>query len=261
MTLFQVERVRVEVRGRVALVTLNRPDELNLLSFEMLRELHSAVEHILDRDEIRSAVITGAGQRAFAAGADVRELARMSVTEAKTFADFGQRLFRLIEAGGKPFVAAINGYALGGGCELALACSLRIASEGAVLGQPEIKLGIITGFGGSQRLVRLLGQSRAAELCLLGEPIDAERALAWGLVHRVVPRDKLLGEAMQVAEKLARYSPVALKRMIDVLDRAGEGRGSLSYEANLFALCFAAEDMREGTAAFLEKRPPNFKGK
>jgi enoyl-CoA hydratase len=205
----------------------------------------------------------GAGEKAFAAGADIAELAKLDAAEAKRFAELGQGVFNLIEGGGKPFIAAVNGYAFGGGCELALACILRIASENARLAQPEIKLGIITGFGGSQRLVRIVGKTRAAELCLFGEPIDADTAMQWGLVNRVVPQSVLAAEAAALAEKVAAHSPLALKYTLEAINRAADvplAEGQ-AHEATLFGLSFASEDMKEGIRAFLEKRKPEFKGK
>jgi enoyl-CoA hydratase len=255
--------VLVDVQGAVATVTINRPDKLNILSTETLQELRQAIEAVIEKEEIRAAIITGAGDRAFAAGADVSELARLSASQAKKYAEFGQSLFNTIEKAGKPFVAAINGYAFGGGCELALACSIRIASEKAKLGQPEIKLGIMTGFGGSQRLVRLVGKARAMQLCLLGEPIEASDALEWGLVAGVVPAESLMPEANLLAQKLASYPPIMLKYTLEAINTASDlplNEGQ-AYEANLFALCFSTEDMKEGTAAFLEKRRAKFKGK
>jgi len=252
-----------EVRGLVATVTLNRPERLNTLSAATLKELRRAVENILKQNEVRAAVITGAGEKAFAAGADISELAKLNASEAKKFAELGQSLFHLIENGGKPFIAAINGYAFGGGCELALACAIRIAAENVRLGQPEIKLGIITGFGGSQRLVRIVGKARAAELCLFGEPIDAKTALEWGLVNRVVPQSRLMAEAAALAEKLVAYAPLALKYTLEAINTVSDvplAEGQ-AYEATLFGLCFGTEDMKEGTAAFLEKRKAQFKGK
>lgn len=252
-----------EVRGPVATVTLNRPDRLNTLSVATLEELRRAVEDILNQKDVRAAVITGAGEKAFAAGADISELAKLNASQAKKFAELGQRVFNLIENGGKPFIAAINGYAFGGGCELALACAIRVAAENARLAQPEIKLGISTGFGGSQRLVRIVGKGRAAELCLFGEPIDAKTALKWGLVNKVVPQSGLASEAAMMAEKLASYSPLALRYTLEAINTASdvplpEGQ---AHEATLFGLCFATEDMKEGTRAFLQKRKPEFKGR
>src|SRR5262245_49444989 len=259
----ELKNVLVDAQGGVATVTINRPDKLNVLSVETLQELRQAIESVLERAEIRAAIITGAGDRAFAAGADISEMARLSASQAKEFAELGQSLFNTIEKGGKPFIAAINGYAFGGGCELVLACAIRIASEKAKLAQPEIKLGMITGFGGSQRLVRLVGKSRAMELCLLGEPMEASDALKWGLVAKVVPAESLMSEANLLAQKLASYSPVVLKYTLEAINNASDlplNEGQ-AYEANLFGLCFSTEDMKEGTAAFLEKRKAEFKGK
>ena len=247
----------------VAMLTVNRPEKLNVLSIETLHELKVAVEEILGRDDIRVAIITGAGEKAFVAGADISELARLNPSEARSFALLGQSVFARIESGGKPFIAAINGYALGGGCELALACPLRVAADNARLGQPEIKLGIITGFGGSQRLLRIVGKTRALELCLGGEPIDANTALQWGIVNKVVAPARLMEEASAFAQKLAAYSPIALKYTLEAINMGLEVPLSeaLAHEANLFALSFATEDMKEGTSAFLQKRKAQFKGK
>lgn len=259
----EFNNILCEVRGPVATVTLNRPERLNTLSAATLMELRRAVENILDKNEVRAAVITGAGEKAFAAGADISELAKLDASEEKKIAELGQSLFNRIETGGKPFIAAVNGYAFGGGCELALACAIRIAAENARLGQPEIKLGFTTGFGGSQRLVRIVGKGRAAELCLFGEPIDAKTALEWGLVNKVVPQSGLASEAAMMAEKLASYSPLALRYTLEAINTASdvplpEGQ---AHEATLFGLCFATEDMKEGTRAFLQKRKPEFKGR
>ena len=247
----------------IATVTINRPEKLNTLSIETLHELKRAIETILEREDLRVALITGAGDKVFVAGADISELATLTAPQAKSFAELGQAIFNMIENGGKPFIAAINGFALGGGCELALACAMRIASENAKVGQPEVKLGITTGFGGSQRLVRLVGKARALELCLLGEPIDARTALEWGLLTRVVPQSILIEETNVIAEKLASYSPVALKYTLEAINKAADVplAEGLSYEANLFGLCFSTEDMKEGTSAFLQKRKAQFKGK
>jgi len=247
----------------VVTLTVNRPEKLNVLSTETLHELKVAVEEILGRDDIRVAIITGAGEKAFVAGADISELARLNPSEARSFALLGQGVFARIESGSKPFIAAINGYALGGGCELALACPLRIAADNARLGQPEIKLGIITGFGGSQRLLRIVGKTRALELCLGGEPIDANTALQWGIVNKVVAPVRLMEETSTFAQKLASYSPIALRYTLEAINMGLEVPLSeaLAHEANLFALSFATADMKEGTSAFLHKRKAQFKGK
>lgn len=247
----------------VATLTVNRPEKLNVLSVETLHELKQAIEEILQRDNIRVTIITGAGEKAFIAGADIAELARLNASEARSFGLLGQSVFNRIESGGKPFIAAINGFALGGGCELALACHLRVASENARLGQPEIKLGIITGFGGSQRLLRIVGKTRALELCLGGEPIDAITAMQWGLLNKVVAPARLKEEANLMAQKLAAYSPIALKYTLEAINMGLEVplAEALAHEANLFGLSFATEDMKEGTSAFLQKRKAEFKGK
>ena len=257
------KNILLTFKDHIGTLTLNRPDKLNTLSLEVLRELKRAVEELLENQKVRVGIITGAGDKAFCAGADISELAKLNSNDAKAFAETGQHIFNQIESGGKPFIAAVNGYALGGGCELALACPIRIAADNAKFAQPEIKYGFTTGFGGSQRLARAVGISRAAQLCLLGDPVDAQTALAWGLAAKVISLSELLAEARAVAEKLASYSPVAMKLTLQALTAAAElplAQGQ-AYEANLFALCFATDDMKEGTAAFLEKRKPQFKGK
>lgn len=257
------KNILLTFEDEIGTLTLNRPEKLNTLSLETLRELQRAVEELLEDQKVRVGIITGAGEKAFCAGADISELAKLNPTEAKAFAEIGQQIFNRIESGGKPFIAAVNGYALGGGCELALACPIRIASDNAKFAQPEVKYGFITGFGGSQRLARTVGMSRAAQLCLLGDPIDAQTALAWGLVTKVTLLADLPAEARAAAEKLASYSPIAMKLMLQALTAAAElplAQGQ-AYEAMLFALCFATDDIKEGTAAFFEKRKPQFKGK
>jgi enoyl-CoA hydratase len=251
------------VQGAVATVTVDRPDKLNVLSIETLEELRQAIETILQRADLRVAIITGTGDKAFVAGADVAELAALNGSQAKAFANLGQSLFSLIENGGKPCIAAINGYAFGGGCELALACAVRLASTNVKIGQPEIKLGLMTGFGGSQRLVRLVGKGRAMELCLLGDSIDASLALSWGLITKVVSPESLMAEANSLAERLASYPPLAVKYTLEAINTASDlplAEGQ-ACEASLFGLCFGTEDMKEGTAAFLEKRRATFTGK
>ena len=240
----------------VATLTINRPEKLNILSLETLLELRQSIKGLLDNSEVRVVIITGAGEKAFVAGADVSEMVRFDPYEAKEFAELGQDTFDLIENGGKPFVAAVNGYALGGGCELSLACSIRVAAENAVFGQPEIKLGIITGWGGSHRLVRLLGTSRTLELCLLGEQLNADKALDWGLVSRVVPLSQLMPETISIAKTMASYSPVAVKFTLEAIHRAAEAATAegLTYETSLFGLCFSNDDTKARMAAFLNKK-------
>lgn len=257
------KNILVTFEDEIGTLTLNRPEKLNALSLETLSELKRAVEELLEDQKVRVGVITGAGEKAFCAGADISELSKLNSAEAKAFAETGQQIFSRIEAGGKPFIAAVNGYALGGGCELALACPVRIGSDNAKFAQPEVKYGFTTGFGGSVRLVRAVGTTRATQLCLFGDPIDAQTALDWGLVTKVTSLSELLREAKSAAEKLASYSPTAMKSTLQAVQAAADlpAPQGQAYEANLFGLCFATEDMKEGTSAFLEKRKPQFRGK
>lgn len=252
-----------EDRGAIRTLTINRPDKLNALDRTTIGELSIAFEQARHDDAIRVVVLAGSGDKAFVAGADISEMATFSPAQAHAFARAGQRVMRNIEMLGKPVIARIQGFALGGGMELAMSCHLRIASEKARLGQPEINLGLIPGFGGTQRLLRLAGRGAALELCLLGQPIDAARAAALGLVNRVVAADQLDAEVAAVAGQLAASAPQALARILDAIVIGGEcslGEG-LDYEAQAFGLVCASEDMREGTAAFLERRKPVFMGK
>jgi enoyl-CoA hydratase len=214
-------------------------------------------------DSVRAIVLTGAGEKAFVAGADIQELERLSATEAETYALEGQHVFDLVEHLGKPVVAAINGFALGGGCELAMACTLRVAADTARFGQPEVKLGVTPGFAGTQRLPRLVGRGRALDLLLTGRMVDAQEALAIGLVTRVVPAAALLDDAKAMARTLAGLAPIAMRAIIEAVNRGTEMAfpEAAFLEASLFGLCFSTSDMREGTRAFLEKRPPVFTGK
>lgn len=256
--------VRVETADGIATITVARPEKLNALNAEVLDGLRAAFERVRDEGAIGAAILTGAGDKAFIAGADIGALAKIEgPANGRELAKRGQTLTRLMETLGKPLIAAINGYALGGGCELALACTLRYAAEGAKLGQPEVKLGLIAGYGGTQRLPRLVGPGRALELLLTGEPIDAAEALRIGLVDRVLPREKLLDEARATLKKILAAGPVAVRLTLEAVRRGlqlslGEGLG---LEADLFAMAAATSDMKEGTAAFLEKRPPRFQGK
>lgn len=248
--------------GGIARLTINRPDKLNALNMETLAEIHAAVDHVRDNAELRVLVITGAGEKAFVAGADISEIARLSAVDAVSFSRAGQDVMLAIENLGKPVIAAINGFALGGGCELAIACSLRIASENARLGQPEINLGITPGFGGTQRLLRLCGKGPTLELCLLGKPISASRAQDLGIVNQVVPAEALAETVDKIAGQLARSAPFALRGILEATNRGGEcpiDQG-LDYETHQFALCCSTDDMKEGTSAFLEKRKADFKG-
>jgi enoyl-CoA hydratase len=252
----------VEQAGAVATVTVNRPNVLNALSLATLDELASAMGRLRQDEAVRCIVITGAGEKAFIAGADIKELAALTPTAGREHARKGQSVFDLIEQLGKPVIAAINGYALGGGCELAMACTIRLAADTARLGQPEINLGIIPGYGGTQRLARLIGAGRALELLLTGEQITAAEAYRLGLVNRVVPAADLMSEARRLAETIAAKAPIAVRYILDAV-RSGVqlplDAGQM-LEATLFGLVASTGDMREGTRAFLEKRKPEFKG-
>jgi enoyl-CoA hydratase len=252
-----------EDRGAIRTITINRPDKLNALNRETIGELSLAFEQARHDDAVRVIVLAGAGEKAFVAGADISELATLSPIEARERARQGHAMMRKVEMLGKPVIARIHGYALGGGMELAMACHLRIASEKAKMGQPEINLGLIPGYGGTQRLLRLAGRSATLELCLLGQPIDAQRAFALGIVNRVVAAEKLDEEIAAIADQLAASAPIALAGILDAVLVGGECAldQGLDYEAQTFATCFATEDMREGTKAFLERRKASFRGR
>lgn len=249
--------------GAVATVTVNRPAVLNALDAQTVQTLTSVMTDLGHDDEIRCIVLTGAGDRAFVAGADIAELARLTPTDARAVSDAGHRLCALIEGMGKPVIAAINGFALGGGCEIAMACTLRIAATTATLGQPEITLGLIPGFGGTQRLPRLVGRGRALEMLLTGAPIDAEEARRTGLVNRVVPLEVLADETSRLAATLAAQAPVAVRHMLEAVHHGLDMSlaEATVFEASMFSLVFGTDDVREGTTAFLEKRKPRFMGR
>ena len=247
----------------VATVTITRPKVLNALNGSTVGELLTVFRDLSETAAVRAVLLTGAGDRAFIAGADITELAQMTPTEAREVALRGQALCDLVSGLGKPVIAAINGFALGGGCELAMACTIRIAADTAKIGQPEINLGIIPGFGGTQRLPRLVGPGPALEILLTGDPIAAEDAQRLGLVNRVVPSARLMDEARALAARLAAKPPVAVRYILDAV-RMGMQMSladACDYEAALFGLVAATEDRQEGTRAFLEKRPPAFKGR
>jgi enoyl-CoA hydratase len=259
----EYENLIYEVKDQIARITFNRPGVLNALNLKMLDELSNCLENSREDDSVRVVILTGAGEKAFVAGADINELSRQTALEGKETALRGQGVFRRLETLGKPSIAAINGFALGGGCELALACTMRIASKNARLGQPEVKLGILPGYGGSQRLSRLCGKGIASELILTGEMIFAEEALRIGLVNRVVEPGDLLATAESIARKIIANAPLAVKYLLEAIDKGMEmpQEEGLFLEAALFGLCCATEDMREGTRAFLEKRPAKFQGR
>jgi enoyl-CoA hydratase len=257
------QTILYEVRDSVAFVTINRPDKLNALNDQVVEDLRDAFERIATDQTVRGVLITGAGPKAFIAGADIADLARQGPFDGKARALRGQAVLRRLETCGKPVVAAVNGFALGGGCELALACHIRIASENAKFGQPEVKLGIIPGYAGTQRLPRLVGKGRALQLLLTGEMIDAQEAYRIGLVNKVVPADQLLAEAEKLLRGILAQGPIAVRLALEAVERGLEmslDDGS-NLEANLFGLLASSLDMREGLTAFLEKRPPKFEGR
>jgi len=256
------ESLLYEVTGALARITINRPDKLNALNGAVIAELDRAIGEIARDPAVRGVVLTGAGPKAFVAGADIGEIAAQGPVDGKARALEGQRVFRRLEHCGKPVVAAVNGFALGGGCELAMACHFRVAAEGARFGQPEVKLGIGPGYGGTVRLPRLVGRGRALELLLTGAMIDAQEAFRIGLVNRVVPAEQLLPESEQLLTAILANGPLAIQACLEAVD-TGLDLGldeALLLEANLFGLLSGTADMREGTAAFLAKRPPQFTG-
>ncbi len=253
----------IEDREAVRRITINRPDKLNALNRATIGELHEAFAAAASDPAVRVVVLAGAGGKAFVAGADISELASQTPIEARDTSRFGQQLMSRVEALGKPVIAEIGGFCLGGGMELAMGCHLRIASEKAKFGQPEVNLGLIPGFGGTQRLLRLAGRNAALELCLTGQQISAERAFQLGIVSRVVAVDALETETMALANQLAALAPQALRGVLDAVVLGGEAALpiGLEFETQAFAVAFSTEDMREGTSAFLERRKPEFRGR
>src|SRR4051812_1092885 len=253
--------IALSVTDRVATITVNRPDKLNALNDQVIEELGQVTDEVRDRDDVGGVILTGAG-RAFVAGADIKELEQHDAISAKGLARRGQLVFNRLESLSKPVIAAVNGFALGGGCELAMACHLRIASDTAKFGQPEVKLGLLPGYGGTQRLPRLIGKGRAMQLLLTGEIIDAAEAYRLGLVNRVVPAAELIGAATGMMQAMLANAPLALAGCIEMVNRGYDLSigDALAMEATTFGLLAATADKREGTRAFLEKRPPAFSG-
>jgi enoyl-CoA hydratase len=252
----------IEDRDAVRLVTVNRPDRLNALDQLTIAELREAFAGAAADAGVRAVVLTGAGAKAFVAGADIAQMSGLSPEQARAFSWQGQQLMLAIERLGKPAIAMINGFALGGGMELAMACHLRFAADTARLGQPEVNLGLIPGFGGTQRLLRLAGRGAALELCLGGAPIGAQRAFELGLVQRVLPADQLQEQTLAFAAQLTQAAPLAVRAILETVVQGGDAalEAALALESQAFGLVFASKDMREGTAAFLEKRKPQFRG-
>ena len=253
----------LDVNQNIGLITINRPDKLNALNHETLVELKDVLERLESDENIFVVIITGSGEKAFVAGADISEINKLNMLEGKKFAEFGQSVFSIIEKFEKPVIAAVNGFALGGGCELALACHIRLASEYAKFGQPEVNLGIIPGYGGTQRLTRLINSGRAAEMILTADMIDANEAFRIGLVNKVYPQSELQSSAFDMAVKIASKGQQAIRlalKAIKANDEVSLQEGQ-NMEATLFALCCGTEDFKEGTKAFLEKRKPVFVNK
>lgn len=257
------ENLKSEIRNHIAYITVSRPKALNALNTATMAELLRAFTEVRDNDDVRAAILTGDGEKAFIAGADINELATQGPVEGKAYAERGQRVLDLIENCGKPVIACVNGFALGGGCEVAMACTLRLASENAKLGQPEVKLGIIPGYGGTQRLPRLVGRGIALQILLSGEMISAQEALRIGLVNEVLAPADLVPRAEAIIAKIIANGPVACRYVIEAVNHGLDMTlaDGLAFEASLFGVCCATEDKNEGTKAFLEKRAANFKGR
>lgn len=255
------KNILYEIKNNICTVTINRPDKLNALNGETIDELESVFDSIKENPEVFVVIITGSGEKAFVAGADISELNKLDVLSAKDFSEKGNRVFRKIEDLGKPVIAAVNGFALGGGCELALACHIRTASENAKFGQPEVNLGIIPGYGGTQRLARVVNSSRALEMILTGDMVSAEEALRIGLVNKIFPQAELLNKTLEFAGKIAAKGQQAIRIALKAVNATNNLSlvNGLHYEASLFALVCGTEDFKEGTTAFLEKRKPQFK--
>ena len=257
------ENISSEARNKIGYVTINRPKVLNALNMQTMEELRQAFTQIKADKEVRVVILTGAGEKSFVAGADINELQKNNPVEAKEYTHRGQAVLDLIENLGKPVIACINGFALGGGCELAMACTMRLASDNAKLGQPEVKLGIIPGYGGTQRLPRLVGKGLAAQLLLTGDMISAQEAHRIGLVNEVVPPAELVARAEAIAQAIIKNAPLAIQYCLEAVNHGMEmtQQEGLFLEATLFSVCCATEDKKEGTTAFLEKRPANFQGR
>lgn len=256
------ETILFSAENGIATITINRPDKLNALNHQVFSDLKSAFGVIESDDSIKGVIVTGTGQKAFVAGADITEINKLNAITAKTFSERGQSIFNQIENCTKPVIAAVNGFALGGGCELAMACHIRISAENAKYGQPEVNLGVIPGYGGTQRLVRLIGKGRAMELILTADIIDANEAYRIGLVNKIVPADQLLDFSKTYLSKILSKGLLAVRYGIEAVNYSDRDLADgLNRESSLFGICAATDDLKEGTTAFIEKRPAVFKGK
>ena len=257
-----MSNILTDINNRTLTITINRPEKLNALNQQTLIQIESAINDAEKNDDVAAIIITGSGEKSFIAGADISELAQSNAVTGMRFAEYGQQVMTTIEHCRKPVIAAINGFALGGGCELAMSCHMRVAADNAMFGQPEIKLGVIPGFGGTQRLVKLVGKGRAMEMNLMGNMINAQRAYEIGLVNQVVSADELLPTVEKMAKQLTFSAPVAIQCIIDSINHGAECNlaEGLQFEAKAFAVTCSTFDMKEGTAAFLEKRKANFTG-
>lgn len=249
------------IENGIFTITINRPDKLNALNSTVMEELSTAVDEVYNNNEIKAVIITGAGPKSFVAGADISEFIGLSVEQGKALAKKGQEIFFKIENAAKPIVACVNGFALGGGCELAMACHFRIGAANAKFGQPEVNLGLIPGYGGTQRLTQLIGKGRAIELMISGNIIDAQTALQYGLVNHVVPQEELLDKAISILSVITSKAPLSVAKCIAAANAVfDETKNGYDFEIESFGACFGTEDKAEGTAAFLEKRKPGFNG-
>lgn len=256
------ENILTSLENGIFTITINQPKKLNALSQGVLSDLRAAVKEVYENDDISGAIITGAGEKAFVAGADITEFQGLNVEQGIKLAANGQEIFNQIEHAPKPFVAAVNGFALGGGCELAMACHIRVANENARFGQPEVNLGLIPGYGGTQRLIQLIGKGKAMELLMTADMIKADEALQLGLVNHVVAADELLSKSAEILQKIATKAPLAIAKVIECGNAFfADGVNGLEFEIEKFGECCATEDFVEGASAFVEKRKADFKGR
>ncbi len=258
----EYKTILTSVSNHIFTITINRADKMNALNADVISDLRSAIQHVYDNDDIKGIIITGAGAKAFVAGADISEFANYTAAQGKLMATNGHAVFNMIENCNKPVIAAVNGFALGGGCELAMACHLRIASDNAKFGQPEVNLGIIPGYGGTQRFIQYVGKGKALELMMTTDMINAQEAHTLGLVNHVVPQEELINKATEILNKIFQKGPVAIAKVIECVNAHFEPQhGAFQYEINSFAECMNTSDFKEGTQAFNEKRKANFTGK